>query len=165
MAWNTPGNSSGNNNRGKRSGGGIGSLLDRLPGFSGGFGNGNPLRWIWVVLALWVPLPMGRGRGFALPLLVRLYTGAKRGGRADAPSRPTTGQRRRVAEAAGADGRPGTVVVEITGAPVRLTGTMRLVAEADGSTTHHFDGDLKASVPVWKRQVFDDGEQEWVGTP
>ena len=24
---------------------------------------------------------------------------------------------------------------------------------------------LKASVPVWKRQVFDDGEQEWVGTP
>src|SRR5438105_15031380 len=54
---------------------------------------------VWVVLALWVPLPMGRGRGFALPLLVRLYTGAKRGGRADAPSRPTTGQRRRVAEA------------------------------------------------------------------
>jgi hypothetical protein len=55
---------------------------------------------VWVVLALWVPLPMGRGRGFALPLLVRLYTGAQRGGRADAPSRPTTGQRRRVAEAA-----------------------------------------------------------------
>jgi DDE superfamily endonuclease len=55
---------------------------------------------VWVVLALWVPLPMGRGRGFALPLLVRLYTGAKRGGRADAPSRPTTGQRRQVAEAA-----------------------------------------------------------------
>jgi hypothetical protein len=55
---------------------------------------------VWVVLALWVPLPMGRGRGFALPVLVRLYTGAKRGGRADAPSRPTTGKRRRVAEAA-----------------------------------------------------------------
>src|SRR3954447_12720873 len=55
---------------------------------------------VWVVLALWVPLPLGRNRGVALPLLVRLYTGAKRGGRADAPSRPTTGQRRRVAEAA-----------------------------------------------------------------
>jgi DDE superfamily endonuclease len=55
---------------------------------------------VWVVLALWVPLPMGRGRGFALPLLMRLYTGAKRGGRADAPSRPTTGKRQRVAEAA-----------------------------------------------------------------
>lgn len=25
--------------------------------------------------------------------------------------------------------------------------------------------DLKATVPVWKRQVFTDGEQEWVGTP
>ena len=25
--------------------------------------------------------------------------------------------------------------------------------------------DLKASVPVWKRQVFADGAQEWVGSP
>ena len=25
--------------------------------------------------------------------------------------------------------------------------------------------DLKAQVPVWKRQVFTDGDQEWVGTP
>jgi molybdopterin synthase catalytic subunit len=25
--------------------------------------------------------------------------------------------------------------------------------------------DLKQQVPVWKRQVFDDGEQEWVGAP
>lgn len=25
--------------------------------------------------------------------------------------------------------------------------------------------DLKATVPVWKRQVFADGGQEWVGTP
>lgn len=25
--------------------------------------------------------------------------------------------------------------------------------------------DLKREVPVWKRQVFDDGTQEWVGTP
>jgi hypothetical protein len=55
---------------------------------------------VWVVLAVWVPLPMGRGRGFALPILVRLYTGAQRGGRADAPSRPTRGKRRQVAEAA-----------------------------------------------------------------
>jgi hypothetical protein len=62
---------------------------------------------VWVVLALWVPLPLGHGRGFALPLLVRLYTGAKRGGRADAPSRPTTGKRQQVAEQAHAarDGR------------------------------------------------------------
>jgi molybdopterin synthase catalytic subunit len=25
--------------------------------------------------------------------------------------------------------------------------------------------DLKATVPIWKRQVFRDGEQEWVGSP
>ena len=25
--------------------------------------------------------------------------------------------------------------------------------------------DLKASVPIWKRQVFADGTEEWVGTP
>src|ERR671938_665183 len=35
---------------------------------------------VWVVLALWLPLPFGRGRGFALPVLFRLYVGAKRGG-------------------------------------------------------------------------------------
>lgn len=35
---------------------------------------------VWVVLALWVPLPFGSGRVFALPVLFRLYVGAKRGG-------------------------------------------------------------------------------------
>jgi hypothetical protein len=45
---------------------------------------------VWVVLALWVPLPFGSGRGFALPVLFRLYVGAKRGG-----ERHRTGQRQR----------------------------------------------------------------------
>ncbi len=54
---------------------------------------------VWVVLALWVPLPMSATRGFALPLLFRLYVGAKRGGQADAPSR-RTGPRRQAAAAA-----------------------------------------------------------------
>jgi len=54
---------------------------------------------VWVVLALWVPLPIG-DRGVALPILFRLYVGAKRGGRADAPSRPRAGTRQRAAEAA-----------------------------------------------------------------
>jgi DDE superfamily endonuclease len=45
---------------------------------------------VWVVLALWVPLPFGTGRGFALPVLFRLYVGAKRGG-----ERPRTGQTQR----------------------------------------------------------------------
>jgi hypothetical protein len=55
---------------------------------------------VWVVLALWVPLPMGGSRGFALPLLFRLYVGAKRGGQRDAPSRPRSGARQRAAAAA-----------------------------------------------------------------
>jgi hypothetical protein len=42
-------------------------------------------------------------RGVALPLLCRLYVGAKRGGRADAPGRPRKGVRQRAAEAAHAD--------------------------------------------------------------
>jgi DDE superfamily endonuclease len=35
---------------------------------------------VWVVLAVWLPLSFGSGRGFALPVLFRLYVGAKRGG-------------------------------------------------------------------------------------
>jgi hypothetical protein len=58
---------------------------------------------VWVVLALWVPLPMGECRGFALPLLFRLYVGAKRGGTKDAPGRPRRGTRQRAAEQAHAD--------------------------------------------------------------
>jgi hypothetical protein len=53
---------------------------------------------VWVVLALWVPLPMGESRGFALPLLFRLYVGAKRGGSKDAPGRPRRGTRQQAAE-------------------------------------------------------------------
>jgi hypothetical protein len=55
---------------------------------------------VWVVLAVWVPLPMGASRGFAVPILYRLFVGAKRGGQRDAPSRATTGARLRVAQAA-----------------------------------------------------------------
>src|SRR3954447_25441657 len=55
---------------------------------------------VWVVLALWVPLPMGGSRGVALPLLFRLYVGAKRGGTRDAPGRPRRGTRQQAAERA-----------------------------------------------------------------
>jgi len=55
---------------------------------------------VWVVLALWAPLPMGPTRGFALPILFRLYVGGRRGGRADAPSRPGQGARRQAADRA-----------------------------------------------------------------
>ena len=50
--------------------------------------------------------------------------------------------------AAGSDGaRHGTVVVEIQGAPVRLTGTISLGPDGAG-TAEQVDGDLKASLPL-----------------
>ncbi|MFP5335550.1 MAG: DUF2505 domain-containing protein [Actinomycetes bacterium] len=51
-------------------------------------------------------------------------------------------------EAPAADGsRAGTLVVEIVGDPMRLTGTLRLAPDA-GGTTETLAGDLKASVPI-----------------
>lgn len=67
---------------------------------------------VWVVLALWVPLPMGGRRGFALPLLFRLYVGSKRGGKADAPSRPGSGKRSQAATKA-AQGAPRRTKLEL----------------------------------------------------
>jgi hypothetical protein len=57
---------------------------------------------VWVVLALWVPLPVGGARGVDLPILFRLYVGAKRGGQTAAPSRPGAHRRLRAAQAAAA---------------------------------------------------------------
>lgn len=51
-------------------------------------------------------------------------------------------------QAAGPDGaREGTIVVEIAGAPVQLTGQVSLRPFGTG-TVHEVDGDLKASVPL-----------------
>lgn len=48
-----------------------------------------------------------------------------------------------------ADGsRDGTIGVEISGAPVKLTGTQRLTDDGAGGTVQYVDGDLKASVPL-----------------
>jgi hypothetical protein len=91
---------------------------------------------VWVVLALWVPLPMGPRRGFALPLLVRLYTGAKRGGRADAPSRPTTGRRRQVADQAHATRDPRTkleLLRELVGLVARWAPTRTFYLAVDSA--------------------------------
>ena len=58
---------------------------------------------VWVVLALWVPLPFGADggpKGVAVPVLFRLYVGRRRGNRADAPSRATSGTRYTAARAA-----------------------------------------------------------------
>jgi hypothetical protein len=43
--------------------------------------------------------------------------------------------------------RQGTLVVEITGAPVHMTCDIRLIADDEG-TVHEVDGDLKSSVPL-----------------
>lgn len=54
---------------------------------------------------------------------------------------------------AGADrSRSGTLVVDIAGAPVRLTGTLALRPDAGGAV-EVVDGDLKASVPMFGGQV------------
>lgn len=54
---------------------------------------------------------------------------------------PTPGERR------------GTVVVEIVGVPVRMTGTLRLEPTAEGGTVQHVDADLKASIPLFAAAV------------
>lgn len=57
---------------------------------------------------------------------------------------------------AGSHTRRGTVVVEITGAPVRLTGTTTLTPDAGtgadaggGASVLTYDGDVKAGVPLF----------------
>ncbi len=62
-------------------------------------------------------------------------------------------------------------------AAVHRTGLLRVgevavvVAASAGHRGEAFEAarrlidDLKAQVPVWKRQVFRDGDEEWVGTP
>jgi molybdopterin synthase catalytic subunit len=78
---------------------------------------------------------------------------------------------RRVAEAVAAE-----VPVHALAATHR-TGVLRVgeVAVVVAASASHRDqafeaarrliDDLKAAVPIWKRQVFSGGEQEWVGTP
>lgn len=51
-------------------------------------------------------------------------------------------------EPAGPHGRAGTVLVEVTGAPVRLTGTVLLAADGDGARAV-VEGELKASIPLF----------------
>lgn len=55
-------------------------------------------------------------------------------------------------EAERADGRHGTVVVEVTGVPARLTGTLHLTGDASRSTLA-VDGQLKASIPLFAAAI------------
>ncbi|MGO1318504.1 MAG: DUF2505 domain-containing protein [Cellulomonadaceae bacterium] len=49
-------------------------------------------------------------------------------------------------------GRHGTVVLEVTGVPVRMTGTVSLAPDADGSVLR-YDGEIKASIPLFGAAV------------
>ncbi|MFC8193459.1 DUF2505 domain-containing protein [Cellulomonas sp. NPDC057328] len=57
-------------------------------------------------------------------------------------------------EAAQADGgRTGTVVVEIVGAPVRVTGRTSLTVSGPGACTLTYEGDVRAAVPLFAAPV------------
>jgi len=113
---------------------------------------------VWVVLALWVPLPMDRSRGFALPILVRLYVGAKRGGQADGRARATTGQRRQAAEAAYPAARPTKLelLCELVALVATWTGERRIVLAVDSAYAARTTlEDRPASVSVISRLRLD----------
>lgn len=56
-------------------------------------------------------------------------------------------------EAARPDGtRHGTMTIEVTGAPVRVTGTLALVP-APGGTVQRIAGDIRASLPFFGRAI------------
>jgi molybdopterin synthase catalytic subunit len=78
---------------------------------------------------------------------------------------------RRVAEQVVGD-LPGVAVAALHRTGLLAVGDVAVVVAA--SAAHRgeaFDAarrlidDLKREVPIWKRQVFDDGTEEWVGTP
>src|SRR3712207_3711842 len=121
---------------------------------------------VWVVLALWVPLPMGGARGFAVPVLFRLYVGAKRGGQRDAPSRATTGVRLRAAQAAHppASQRPTKLELarELIGLVATWAGDRTLYAVVDSAyagqellrdrpPTVHVISRLRLDAALWTR--------------
>lgn len=54
-----------------------------------------------------------------------------------------------------AGARVGTVAIEITGAPVRVTGTVALEALPDGGTRQSYAGEVRASVPLFAAAVED----------
>jgi hypothetical protein len=55
---------------------------------------------------------------------------------------------------AGADGsRTGTVTLDITGAPVKLTGDLTFAPAGDGASVERLSGNLKAGIPLFGGQV------------
>lgn len=91
---------------------------------------------VWVVLALWVPLPLGSPRGFALPLLFRLYVGAKRGRAAGGRGRERAHPRHAAAVAAhAAHPRPTKLELarELIAVAAQWAGTRSIYVAADSA--------------------------------
>jgi Protein of unknown function (DUF2505) len=55
----------------------------------------------------------------------------------------------------GPEGRRGTVVVEISGAPVRLTGTISLEPDGAHASLVTYAGEMKAGVPLFSAAIED----------
>ena len=78
---------------------------------------------------------------------------------------------RRVAEAVVAD-LPVHAVAAVHRTGLLAVGEVAVVVAASAghrdqafAAARRLIDDLKATVPIWKRQVFVDGDEEWVGTP
>lgn len=78
---------------------------------------------------------------------------------------------RRVAEAVAGD-LPGVAVATLHRTGLLAVGDVAVVVAASAAhrgeafeAARRLIDDLKREVPIWKRQVFDDGSEEWVGTP
>ena len=81
------------------------------------------------------------------------------------------GALRRVAEQVAAD-FPGHGLAAVHRTGLLAVGDVAVVVAASAAhrgqafeAARRLIDDLKAAVPVWKRQVFTDGDEEWVGTP
>lgn len=49
--------------------------------------------------------------------------------------------------------RTGTIVLEITGTPVRMTGQVRLEPHPESGSVLSYEGDLKASIPLFASTI------------
>jgi len=110
---------------------------------------------------------------------VTLFLGAVRDNDQDKPvmaleyiAHPTALARLREVAASVADRHPVTALVAVHRVGRLEIGDVAVVvAAAAPHRGEAFDAsrqlidDLKATVPIWKHQLFTDGSQEWVGTP
>jgi molybdopterin synthase catalytic subunit len=90
----------------------------------------------------------------------------------DYSAHPTAVERLREVVGAVVERHPVTAVAAVHRVGLLEIGDLAVVvAAAAAHRGQAFDAardlidDLKATVPIWKHQVFADGEEEWVGTP